>query len=389
MSTTDDEMTRAGAPHGTHGPVQQHTADELRAMTRRGAHDRRRRDRRHPHRPPPRPVPDPRHEGREARRARRGRLLPDRRTRRRRVHRLLLRGRRGSGTCPAPRRTSASTPRSSAACSPRCCCSWASGWCCGPSGSCPRKRSSRSGTTTTTHRRRQADDRGDARRRPRRHRPAAPRADPQVPRPRRRRAAHRPARRPRRRDDQEAGRPAVPHAVHARTRRCSRSRTAWCRSCTPTGARSRPTTWSRAAIVTVFPGVREEDQNGFNGLTSASSPTIIIRLRPGPEGHRPARDSPASPGRRRTRSTSRSRRSAPTPAARRRCTSSRPLACCARATSRSSTCCWTPSRCSARPPAACRKLPLDRADRRRRHGSTSTPAPTYHEAIGPGFWERP
>jgi ubiquinol-cytochrome c reductase iron-sulfur subunit len=27
--------------------------------------------------------------------------------------------------------------------------------------------------------------------------------------------------------------------------------------------------------------VREEDENGFNGLTSASSPTIVIRLRPG------------------------------------------------------------------------------------------------------------
>jgi ubiquinol-cytochrome c reductase iron-sulfur subunit len=34
-------------------------------------------------------------------------------------------------------------------------------------------------------------------------------------------------------------------------------------------------------IVTVFPGVREEDENGFNGITSASSPTIVIRLRPG------------------------------------------------------------------------------------------------------------
>ncbi|HEY8302221.1 MAG TPA: Rieske 2Fe-2S domain-containing protein [Jatrophihabitans sp.] len=33
MSTSDDEMTRAGAPHGTHGPVQKHTAEELRAMT--------------------------------------------------------------------------------------------------------------------------------------------------------------------------------------------------------------------------------------------------------------------------------------------------------------------------------------------------------------------
>ena len=35
------------------------------------------------------------------------------------------------------------------------------------------------------------------------------------------------------------------------------------------------------AIVTVFPGVREEDANGYNGITSASSPTIVIRLRPG------------------------------------------------------------------------------------------------------------
>jgi quinol---cytochrome c reductase iron-sulfur subunit len=35
------------------------------------------------------------------------------------------------------------------------------------------------------------------------------------------------------------------------------------------------------SIATVFPGVLEDDKNGFNGLTSASSPTIIIRLRPG------------------------------------------------------------------------------------------------------------
>lgn len=34
-------------------------------------------------------------------------------------------------------------------------------------------------------------------------------------------------------------------------------------------------------ITTVFPGVRQDDQNGFNGVTSASSPTIVIRLRPG------------------------------------------------------------------------------------------------------------
>jgi ubiquinol-cytochrome c reductase iron-sulfur subunit len=35
------------------------------------------------------------------------------------------------------------------------------------------------------------------------------------------------------------------------------------------------------SIITVFPGVREEDENGFDGVSSASSPTIIIRLRPG------------------------------------------------------------------------------------------------------------
>jgi ubiquinol-cytochrome c reductase iron-sulfur subunit len=35
------------------------------------------------------------------------------------------------------------------------------------------------------------------------------------------------------------------------------------------------------SIATVFPGVREDDENGFNGLTSASTPTIVIRLRPG------------------------------------------------------------------------------------------------------------
>ena len=34
-------------------------------------------------------------------------------------------------------------------------------------------------------------------------------------------------------------------------------------------------------IATVFPGVRQLDENGYDGLTSASSPTIIIRLRPG------------------------------------------------------------------------------------------------------------
>jgi ubiquinol-cytochrome c reductase iron-sulfur subunit len=34
-------------------------------------------------------------------------------------------------------------------------------------------------------------------------------------------------------------------------------------------------------IATVFPGVREENSDGENGVTSASSPTLLIRLRPG------------------------------------------------------------------------------------------------------------
>ena len=34
-------------------------------------------------------------------------------------------------------------------------------------------------------------------------------------------------------------------------------------------------------LATVFPGVREENENGYNGITDASSPTLIIRLRPG------------------------------------------------------------------------------------------------------------
>jgi ubiquinol-cytochrome c reductase iron-sulfur subunit len=34
-------------------------------------------------------------------------------------------------------------------------------------------------------------------------------------------------------------------------------------------------------IETVFPGIRAEDADGYDGVTSASSPTLIIRLRPG------------------------------------------------------------------------------------------------------------
>jgi ubiquinol-cytochrome c reductase iron-sulfur subunit len=42
-----------------------------------------------------------------------------------------------------------------------------------------------------------------------------------------------------------------------------------------------PNDLAPGSIATVFPGVREDDENGFNGVTSASTPTIIIRLRPG------------------------------------------------------------------------------------------------------------
>lgn len=34
-------------------------------------------------------------------------------------------------------------------------------------------------------------------------------------------------------------------------------------------------------LATVFPGVRQDTGNGYNGVTDASSPTLIIRLRPG------------------------------------------------------------------------------------------------------------
>ncbi len=106
-------------------------------------------------------------------------------------------------------------------------------------------------------------------------------------------------------------------------------------------------------IATVFPGVREEI-DGYTGLTSASSPTLLIRLKPGQTRQVPQGTVRRTAGRRNRPSTSRTPRSAPTPAARRRCTSSRPRACSARATSRSSRCSRTRSRCSARRRAACR-----------------------------------
>jgi ubiquinol-cytochrome c reductase iron-sulfur subunit len=42
-----------------------------------------------------------------------------------------------------------------------------------------------------------------------------------------------------------------------------------------------PDDLSPGSIATVFPGVRKENSDGVNGLTNASSPTLVIRLRPG------------------------------------------------------------------------------------------------------------
>lgn len=42
-----------------------------------------------------------------------------------------------------------------------------------------------------------------------------------------------------------------------------------------------PDTLEPGAIMTVFPGVRQENSEGYNGVTDASSPTLLIRLLPG------------------------------------------------------------------------------------------------------------
>jgi ubiquinol-cytochrome c reductase iron-sulfur subunit len=42
-----------------------------------------------------------------------------------------------------------------------------------------------------------------------------------------------------------------------------------------------PDTLAPGGIATVFPGVREKNQYGYDGVTDASSPTLLIRLRPG------------------------------------------------------------------------------------------------------------
>jgi ubiquinol-cytochrome c reductase iron-sulfur subunit len=49
----------------------------------------------------------------------------------------------------------------------------------------------------------------------------------------------------------------------------------------PDWRRVSPDDLAPGGIATVFPGVREETEDGTNGLTDPSSPTLLIRLRPG------------------------------------------------------------------------------------------------------------
>ncbi len=84
-------------------------------------------------------------------------------------------------------------------------------------------------------------------------------------------------------DDQEARQRSCSTRCtpRGRTTPPSRRPRARSRSSTPTGGGSARTTSQPGGIATVFPGVREENEYGYNGITDASSPTLIIRLRPG------------------------------------------------------------------------------------------------------------
>ena len=104
-------------------------------------------------------------------------------------------------------------------------------------------------------------------------------------------------------------------------------------------------------------------------------------------GCAPSRSRSSSRGRARrtsaTASTSRTPRSAPTPAARSRSTSRRPAGSCAPATSRSSTSRRAPSRSSARPPARSRSCPSSVDDE-----GFFVARSDYIEAVGPTYWNR-
>ena len=126
----------------------------------------------------------------------------------------------------------------------------------------------------------EADDRGHPGQRSRRHRPAAPRHDPEVARPRRRRTRDRPARRARRRHAEEARRPAAAHAVPPEQEDVPGHRTDAFRSCSRTGARSARTTSSPAASRPCSPACARRS-TATTGSPPRRRPTLLIRLKPG------------------------------------------------------------------------------------------------------------
>ena len=119
------------------------------------------------------------------------------------------------------------------------------------------------------------------------------------------------------------------------------------------GVRSGPTTWSPARMETVFPsGVRRRTPRPS---PRRARPTAGDAVPPAPERER---RQAGGPGGLRVRRLLRLLEDLhATSAARCRCTSSRPIGCSARATSRSSMRTSTPSPSSARPPVRCRNCP--------------------------------
>ena len=99
-----------------------------------------------------------------------------------------------------------------------------------------------------------------------------------------------------------------------------------------------PNTLEPGGLLTVFPGVRKENAEGYDGVTDAASPTLLIRLLPGQKIK-------ARP--------SRSPRSARTPDVLRHCTSTRSPVFCALATSHSSRSSKTRPRFSVRRREVC------------------------------------
>ena len=139
--------------------------------------------------------------------------------------------------------------------------------------------------------------------------------------------------------------------------------------------------------MTVFPGIPGGTTNEF-----ADSPALLIHLRD--QDAAELRRTVALPKNAMTNTSdpnsgscgtasSRTRRSARTPAARPASTSSRPTACSARATSHSSSSPTTPSRSSARPPGVADASHLVDDE------GYLVAEVDFGVAVGPAFWERP